>query len=622
MDMYGFYTGKSFDAYKFLGCHKEGAEWVFRTFAPAAVKVSLIGEFNGWADTPMERVYDGNFWECRLPAEKAVPGLRYKFRIYQRDGRVLDHCDPYGFGMEVRPHSASVIRDMEAYRFGDEAWMKKRTDCKGGPLNIYEIHAGSWRKEGGGEAAEGAKEEGSGDGGGWYTYLELAERLVPYLQENGYNYVELLPLSEHPSDESWGYQCTGFYSPTSRYGTCDDLKGFIDACHQGGIGVILDFVPVHFAVDDYGLADYDGTALYEYPHTDVGDSEWGSKNFNHSRGEVRSFLQSAAHYWMEEYHFDGLRLDAISNMVYWQGDKRRGVNQNAVEFIRCMNGGLKERHRGILLAAEDSTSFPGVTKPVGEGGLGFDYKWDMGFMHDTLEYFQEAPEWHVRDYHKLTFSMQYFYSENFLLPFSHDEVVHGKATVLQKMYGDYDGKFPQGRVLYLYMYTHPGKKLNFMGSEFGQLREWDEKREQDWGLLKYPIHDGFARFMRELNQIYLKRRELWALDFAVEGFCWVDCHQEQRCLYAFTRTDGKGTLLAAFNFSDKDQDEWELELDGFKDAELLINTDWQRYGGQTPEDTGSRAAGGQAFERSLPALEDGKLVLALPAMSGRLYRLD
>ena len=563
MDMYGFYTGKIFDAYEYLGCHWNETITTFRVFAPAAEKIAVIGEFNHWTETPMQKIYDGNFWACEITNVK--PGMMYKYRIYRKDGRYIDHCDPYGYGMELRPQNASIVRDLSAYQFKDKQWMRTRTDCKNKPLNIYELHVGSWKKK-------NEKETG------WFTYSELAEQLIPYVKEQGYNYIELLPISEHPSDTSWGYQNTGFYSPTSRYGTMDDLKAFVDNCHQNNIGVILDFVPVHFAVDDYALADFDGTSLYEYPHIDVGNSEWGSKNFNHSRGEVRSFLQSNANYWLKEYHFDGLRIDALSNMIYWQGNSNRGENKNAIQFIQYMNQRLKESYPSIILAAEDSTSYPMITKPVTEGGLGFDYKWDMGWMNDTLSYMQLNPSDRSRDYHKLTFSMMYYYSENFILPLSHDEVVHGKATILQKMNDDYEKKFPQARALYMYMYAHPGKKLNFMGNEFGQLREWDEKREQDWDILKYPAHNAFHQFIKQLNHIYLNYPAFFALDFDKTGFEWIDCHQESNCIYAFMRTDGKQKIIAIFNFSDKPQ-EYTLKLEETDSLQLLLASDNELYGG-------------------------------------------
>ena len=568
MDFYGFYTGKIFDAYEYLGAHVQKGGTSFRTFAPSASRVALIGEFNGWRETPMEKVHDGNFWEARV--ENALPGMMYKYRIYGGDGRCIDHCDPYGYGMELRPNTASIIRSRDSFRFQDHTWMKKRSNCADRPLNIYEIHFGSFRKP-------------SGEPDDWYTYEEMADILIPWLKKAGYNYLELMPLAEYPSDDSWGYQGTGFFAPTSRYGTADQLKAFVNACHQNGIGVILDFVPVHFAVDDYALARYDGTALYEYPHSAVGQSEWGSCNFMHSRGEVRSFLQSAAAYWLTEFHMDGLRMDAISRAIYWQGQPERGVNQNAVEFLRYMNYGLKRLFPDVILSAEDSTSFPGITKPADQGGLGFDYKWDMGWMNDTLDYFRTAPSYRTRDYHRLTFSMAYYYNERYLLPLSHDEVVHGKATILQKMYGDYDGKFPQARAFYMYMYAHPGKKLNFMGNEIGQFREWDEKREQDWCLLSYPIHDGFYHFMADLNHFYLDCPALWELDYERDGFQWLDCHHEEKCIYAFERRGRRERLVAVFNFSDKAWKTFPLEVPGARELRPVFSSDLEQYGGSCQE---------------------------------------
>ena len=585
MDFYGFYTGKIFDAYKYLGAHINRGEngkveeVVFRTFAPSASRISVIGEFNGWTETPLEKVHDGNFWE--MISKEAKPGMMYKYRIYDCAGNCIDHCDPYGYGMELRPNTASIIRDMDAYKFHDGKWMKKRSDHSELPLNVYELHFGSFRKP-------------SEEPDAWYDYEEMADILLPYLKENGYNYLEIMPLNEYPCDESWGYQGTGFFSPTSRYGTADQLKYFVDRCHENDIGVILDFVPVHFAVDDYALANYDGTALYEYPHSDVGDSEWGSRNFMHSRGEVRSFLQSAAEYWLNEYHIDGLRMDAISRAIYWQGMPERGVNSNAVEFLRYMNQGLKERHPSVILAAEDSTSFPGVTKPAEEGGLGFDYKWDMGWMNDTLDYFRTAPEYRTRNYHKLTFSMMYYYDERYLLPLSHDEVVHGKATILQKMYGDYEQKFPQARAFYMYMYAHPGKKLNFMGNELGHFREWDEKRELDWNLLTFPAHQDFHRFMEDLNHFYLEHPALSELDYDTEGFRWIECHAEEKCVYVFERCakerksetgkhhdqmNRQERIVAAFNFSDEEQ-EIEIKCEDIKTLKRVFSSEYKEYGGQ------------------------------------------
>ncbi len=562
MNFYGFYTGSEFEAYQFLGAHVEAGGTVFRTFAPQAASISVTGDFNGWQDTPMEKIYDGNFWECRV--ETAVPGMRYKYRITSQSGKVLDHCDPYGFSAEIRPETASIICDLQQYQFQDAHWMKRRKAAFDKPLNIYELHFGSWRRK-------------STEPDGWYSYQELADILIPYVKEAGYNYIELMPLNEHPCDESWGYQATGFFAPTSRYGTPDGLRLFIDRCHQNDIGVIMDFVPVHFAVDDYALWNYDGTALYEYPHKDVGRSEWGSCNFMHSRGEVQSFLQSAAFYWLNEFHFDGLRMDAVSNLIYWQGDSSRGENTAAIQFLKKMNSGLKSKMPNALLIAEDSSTYAGVTKTVEEGGLGFDYKWDLGWMNDTLSYFQLPPELRIEQYHKLTFSMQYFQNERYLLPLSHDEVVHGKATVLQKMNGNYESKFPQARAMYLYMMAHPGKKLNFMGNEIGQLREWDEKREQDWSLLQYPSHDSFFHFVKDVNHFYLKNPALYQEDYT-EGFQWIDCHQEDRCIYVFERSCIRQHLIFLFNFSNAEQD-YSLQVDHPCRLSLVMNTNYEEYGG-------------------------------------------
>ena len=563
MDFHGFYTGKIFDAYQYLGAHITDAGVVFRTFAPGAQKVSLIGECSQWREYDMNRVYDGNFWERYVDSVK--PGSMYKYRIYEKSGSCVDHCDPYGFGMELRPNSASIVRDMNSYQFHDSAWMLSRSDCKNRPLNIYELHFGSFRKP-----SERADD--------WYTYEEMADILIPYLKQNGYNYLEIMPLNEHPCDESWGYQSTGFFSPTSRYGTADQLKAFVDACHQNGIGVIMDFVPVHFAVDGYALAQFDGTALYEYPHAAVGVSEWGSLNFMHSRGQVRSLLQTAANYWLAEFHVDGLRMDAISRMIYWQGDPGRGVNLDAVKFLQYMNRGLKTLHPTAILIAEDSTSYPNVTKSVSENGLGFDYKWDMGWMNDTLDYCRTAPAYRGMNYHKLTFSMMYYYHDHFLLPLSHDEVVHGKATILQKMNGQYEKKFPQARILYMYMYAHPGKKLNFMGNEIGQLREWDEKRQQDWNLLDFPVHREFHRFMMDLNHIYLQHLALSEKDYDPDGFRWLDCHQEERCIYAFERIGSSERIIAVFNFSNCEQI-YQLKVRNSQTVQVLLSSNWVIYGG-------------------------------------------
>ncbi len=616
MDIYEFYSGRSFDAYRELGAHvkKEvtgkktvvsGVEFV--TYAPNALGVNVIGEFNDWNETVMERCYDGSFFKVFVP--EARPGMMYKYKIYHRDGSSMEHCDPYGFGMELRPAFASIIRDMDTYRFHDAKWMKNRSVCQGSPLNIYEVHLGSWRTkpvfdEQGNPLTPEEIAESNRVAESWYTYKEIAPMLAEYVKEQGYNYVEFMPLSEHPSDQSWGYQNTGFFSPTSRYGTADDLKEMIDILHQHNIGTILDFVPVHFALDGYGLARYDGTALYEYPSNDVGYSEWGSINFIHSKGEVRSFLQSAANYWLSEYHFDGLRMDAISRIIYWMGDESRGVNDRAVDFIRNMNQGLKDRHPSIILCAEDSTDFKGTTKETKYGGLGFDYKWDMGWMNDTLNFFRTLPFVRGEHYHDLTFSMMYNYNERYLLPLSHDEVVHGKATIIQKMAGMYEEKFPQAKALYAYMYAHPGKKLNFMGNEIGQFREWDEKREQDWDLLKYPNHDSFHQYMKALNKIYMKEPALSAWDDDPNGFAWILCGKENDVVYIFQREVNEDKVIVVLNLLGLVYKNYHFNYGNGDTMKVLINSDWNKFGGST-KDT----------EKTIKGV-NGDFGFDLPAFSG------
>ena len=616
MDIYEFYSGRSFDAYRELGAHVKtevtgkktvvsGVEFV--TYAPNALGVNVIGEFNDWNETVMERCYDGSFFKVFVP--EARPGMMYKYKIYHRDGSSMEHCDPYGFGMELRPAFASIIRDMDTYRFHDAKWMKNRSVCQGSPLNIYEVHLGSWRTkpvfdEQGNPLTPEEIAESNRVAESWYTYKEIAPMLAEYVKEQGYNYVEFMPLSEHPSDQSWGYQNTGFFSPTSRYGTADDLKEMIDILHQYNIGTILDFVPVHFALDGYGLARYDGTALYEYPSNDVGYSEWGSMNFIHSKGEVRSFLQSAANYWLSEYHFDGLRMDAISRIIYWMGDESRGVNDRAVDFIRNMNQGLKDRHPSIILCAEDSTDFKGTTKETKYGGLGFDYKWDMGWMNDTLNFFRTLPFVRGEHYHDLTFSMMYNYNERYLLPLSHDEVVHGKATIIQKMAGMYEEKFPQAKALYAYMYAHPGKKLNFMGNEIGQFREWDEKREQDWDLLKYPNHDSFHQYMKALNKIYMKEPALSAWDDDPNGFAWILCGKENDVVYIFQREVNEDKVIVVLNLSGLVYKNYHFNYGNGDTMKVLINSDWNKFGGST-KDT----------EKTIKGV-NGDFGFDLPAFSG------
>ena len=537
----------------------------------------------------MTPICGGKFYELFCPDAKE--NMRYKYRIYKKNVDFTDHSDPYGFGCELRPDVCSVIRSM-TYEFSDDEWLENRTDCKNKPLNIYEVHLGSWRKP-----KKGGCE--------WYNYAEIADELIDWVKENGYNYIEIMPLGEHPCDESWGYQGTGFFAPTSRYGTAVQLMNLVDKCHQKGIGIIMDFVPVHFAVNDYALANYDGTALYEYPSDDVGYNEWGSRNFNHAKGEVQSFLKSAAAYWLDLYHFDGIRVDAVRNLIYWQGDERRGENRNGINFLRTMNTGLKMLFPTAIIAAEDSTAYLNVTKSAENGGLGFDYKWDMGWMNDTLEFFSTSVMYRSRDYHKLTFSMKYFENEQFILPLSHDEVVHGKGSILRKMKGNDEERFSQARALYLYMYAHSGKKLNFMGNELGQPSEWNEKNQLDWELLENPENASFNRFIKAVNHMYLSCEPLH-LDYEKGNFKWLDCDSEEDCIYAFLRKGNGENIVAMFNFSDWEKSQYTVKIGDCTEVGLLIDTDLRQYGGNS--------------ENSGFSYKNGRLTTDLKPFSGKLFK--
>lgn len=593
-----FYDGKAFDAYEYFGSHYENGKVVFRTYAPNAKSIAVIGEFNNWKREYMTQ--SGRSGVFTFVSENAKPGDMYKYTIESQNGIFVDHCDPYGFGMQLRPDSATYIAEIDKYKWHDQKWMKERSRNFNKPLSIYEVHLGSWHTN-------------PDDENGWYTYSQIADELIAYVKKNGFTHIEFMPLSEHPSDNSWGYQNTGFFSPTSRYGTASELMQLIDKCHMNSIGVIIDFVPVHFAIDGYGLNHYDGTELYEFPSNDTSISEWGTINFNHSRREVACFLQSCANYWLKEYHFDGIRMDAISRAIYWQGDPKRGVNDRAIEFIKNMNYGLHELHPSAMLIAEDSTAYPKVTAPVEYGGLGFDYKWDLGWMNDTLEYFRTGPEYRPDNYFKLVFSMDYFYSEHFILPFSHDEVVHGKATITQKMWGQYENKFPQARALYLYMFAHPGKKLNFMGNEIGQFREWDEKREQDWDMLKYPLHDSFHRYFCDLNNIYLNYPQLYEAELSDNNFRWIEPFDVQRSVYIFSIGTRQSKIIAVFNFSANNYDKYTFTIDGKIKLTEIISSDYDIYSGTT----GKGSDTPEVFYNSM--INKSAVSVRLPSFSGILY---
>lgn len=567
MKLSDFFSGNCFDSYEYFGAHpakeKDKNGWVFRAFAPRAASVDLIGEFNGWQADEMERDENGIF---SLFVSNAVIGMMYKYRIHQQDGKVVYKCDPYGFQMEVPPQNASILADLNSYQYSDQKWLKDRNRNFNSPMNIYELHFGSWKR----------KEDGS-----WYSYTELLDELIPYLKENGYTHIELLPLNEHPFYGSWGYLASGFFSITSRYGTPEQFMKFVNTCHQNGIGVIMDFVLVHFVTDDFSLLRFDGMPLYEYENTDIAYNEWGSCNFNFYRNEVCSFLMSAANLWLDKYHIDGLRMDAISNVIYWQGNSKRGVNTGGIKFLKKLNAGLHKLHKNIMLIAEDSSNYIKVTAPVEYDGLGFDYKWDMGWMHDTLDYFKMPPAERVKQYHKLSFSMQYFYHEKYLLPLSHDEVVHGKAAILQKMWGDYEDKFKQAKTLYTYMLTHPGKKLNFMGNELGHFSEWNENKGLDWNLLTYPKHDSYYHYIRALNELYIKNPALYHDDYNNQCFRWLEVHAEEKLIYVYERSYLDNHIIVALNLSDQLVEDFIVGIDKPVRLRELLSSDEEIYGGNT-----------------------------------------
>ena len=562
-----FLEGSCFHAYDYFGAHatvRNGQQgFVFRVYAPNAFAVELIGTFNAWQPAQMQPSAHGVF---ELFWAGAAEGDQYKFRVHAiEQDSYRDRADPFGRAAEVRPHTASVITSAGKYRFSDSAWQARQINHYDAPMHIYEVHAGSWRRH-----ADGS----------WLSYTELAEQLIPYCLEHHYNYIEFLPLAEHPFDGSWGYQDSGYFAVTSRYGAPEDFCCLVDQCHKHGIGVIMDFVTVHFIPDDYALARFDGKTLYEYPdHSGPRMSEWGSCNFDLTKPHVRSFLQSAADFWLSVCHCDGLRFDAVRNLIYLQGQEKNGIYDAGISFLKTCNQGLKTRHPHAILIAEDSTNLIKVTAPVAYDGIGFDYKWDLGWMNDTLLYFTLPPSERAAHHHRLTFSMSYFYDNLHLLPLSHDEVVHGKRTILDKMWGDYDQKFAQCRALYTYLYTHPGKKLNFMGNELGAFREWDENRALDWNLLEYPKHTAFLRYLTDLAALYETCPALHYREYDSKTFRWLDADDAAHQVYTYFRDVGEQTVLVVLNLSDKDYLSYPVQFNGQVTLQECINSDSQHYGG-------------------------------------------
>ncbi|MBZ0142708.1 MAG: 1,4-alpha-glucan branching protein GlgB [Rhodocyclaceae bacterium] len=552
-DLYLFSEGRNYQAYRLLGARPETRRGVdgacFRVWAPNAERVSVVGDFNRWDGRvhPMASLGASGVWELFIPGLAA--GTLYKFEIRNRhSGAVLVKSDPYGQRFELRPATAACVPAPAAHAWADGDWLARRAqwDWLHAPVSIYELHAGSWRRH---------------PDGRFYTYRELAEHLLSYVVDMGYTHIELLPVSEHPLDESWGYQTTGYFAPTRRFGSADDLRGFIDACHGAGIGVLLDWAPGHFPEDDFALAHFDGSALYEHEDPRLKrHPDWGTHVFNYGRNEVRSFLLSSAHYWLAEFHFDGLRVDAVASMLYLDYSRKPGEwlpnryggreNLEAIDFLRQLNVIVHADFPGALTVAEESTAWPMVSRPVHLGGLGFSMKWNMGWMNDTLSYLAHDPV-HRRFHHsQLTFGQLYAYTENFVLPLSHDEVVHGKGSLVGKMPGDDWQKFANVRLLAAWQMTSPGKKLNFMGGELGQRREWDAGGELDWWLLRHAPHAGLQRLVRDLNRLYRDTPALHELDFEADGFAWSDCHDADQSVLSYLRIARDGSfVLVALNFT-------------------------------------------------------------------------
>lgn len=533
-----YYQGHCLSAYELFGahlCEERGKKGVrFTTYAPHAKSIQVIGSFDDWSCVghEMKRTDDKGIWSIFI--KDVTEGDMYKYRITQATGRVVDKMDPYAFYSELRPNTASIVKDLNFNLWSDQKWMSTRSKNFDQPVNIYEMHLGSWKKN--------PDEE-------WVNYRKIAKELIAYLKEMKFTHVEFMPLCEFPFDGSWGYQCSGYFSVTSRYGDCVDLAYLINALHKAGIGVIMDFVPVHFVRDDFSLSYFDGTPLYEYEKAQDADSQWGTANFNLWKEQVRSFLMSAAAFWLDKYHIDGLRMDAISNIIHWHGNKDLGENKGALDFIRRLNYNLSTRYHGVMLIAEDSSDYPNVTKSTLDNGLGFDYKWDLGWMNDTLKYLEKDPVYRKWHHNQITFSMAYFYSEHFMTEFSHDEVVHGKKTIVDKMWGTYEEKFAQLRTLYMYMFTHPGKKLNFMGNELAHFREWDETKENDWTLLDYPVHDAFHNYFAKLGELYKKETALYEDDYNVESFKWIDADNADENLFSYVRVGKTSDIVVILNFS-------------------------------------------------------------------------
>ena len=577
-----FSQGQHWHIYRILGAHQVTIDNIngirFSVWAPNAERVSVVADFNRWDGRrhPMQSIGSSGIWTLFIPEVSA--GVPYKFEIRNRhSGQILIKSDPYAQQFELRPKTASVTTLPASYEWKDGVWLDQRnqSDWLHEPMSIYEVHLGSWQRD-------------SNDK--FLNYRELAQRLVAYVKPLGFTHIELLPVCEHPFDDSWGYQTLGYFAPTTRFGTPDDFRYFVDYCHQENIGVILDWVPAHFPKDEHGLRTFDGTALYEHEDTRLGEHpDWGTLIYNLGRDEVRNFLLSSAVFWLEEFHVDGLRVDAVASLLYLDYSRQPGEwipnefggneNLDAIDFIKELNNVTHGQFPGTLILAEESTAWPQVTRPTWLGGLGYSMKWNMGWMHDTLKYMQSDPV--HRKYHHdiLTFGLLYAFHENFVLPFSHDEVVHGKGSLLNKMPGDEWQRFANLRLLYTYMFTYPGKKLLFMGCEFGQGTEWNHKQPLDWYVLDYDHHRGIQKLVQDLNSLYTNSSELYSHDFASEGFQWIDCHDNEQSVISYIRKSDEKFCIVVLNFTPVTRKGYRIGVPGEGVFREKINSDSSFYGG-------------------------------------------